>query len=73
MRDAAEAAATLVRQVEAHKALTAAGEAQHIAPPPDTVGDESTFAPPQADARQGSRKRRGSKKKPFTESVPPTT
>jgi glycine/D-amino acid oxidase-like deaminating enzyme len=78
MRDAAEAAATLVRQVEAHKALTAGSGAQQAAPPADAVGDEGTIAPPEAHAasnepRERSRKRRGSKKKPVTESAPPTT
>ena len=78
MRDAAEAAATLVRQVEAHKALTAGGEAQHATQPTHGSSGESAAAPQPTESSdetgEQSRKRRGSKKKKaVSEPAPPAT
>jgi hypothetical protein len=72
MRDAAEAAATLVRQVEAHKALTAEGET----PQETSAGEDGAAATAQtsnAPQAAGARKRgRSKKKKTLTEPAPPT-
>jgi hypothetical protein len=68
MRDAAEAAATLVRQVEAHKALTAGSGAPHeiaAAPQPTATSDET--------GDLSRKRRRSKKKKTVSESAPPAT
>jgi gamma-glutamylputrescine oxidase len=78
MRDAAEAAATLVRQVEAHKALTAGGEAQQATQPTHESSGESAAAPQPTESsdetvEQSRKRRRSKKKKAVSEPAPPAT
>jgi hypothetical protein len=78
MRDAAEAAATLVRQVEAHKALTAGGEAQRVTQSSPAVSDETAAVPPPTATSDETgeslgKRRRSKKKKAVSEPAPPAT
>ena len=82
MRNAAEAASTLARQVEAHKALMAAPIAEHpISEPVAAAVSEPASAseisaePARAEKpkrKRGSRKPRDKKKKELTEPLPPS-
>ncbi len=56
MRDAAEAAATLVRQVEAHKALTAGSEQRHATQPSHAASGEIAAAPQPAESSGRNRR-----------------
>ena len=78
MREVAEAAATLVRQVEAHKALTAETQAPRAAEAMVDGGGDAAAPPHDATApgepeESKPRKRRGAKKKSLTEPSPPAT
>ncbi|MEA2875934.1 MAG: hypothetical protein QOF14_1130 [Hyphomicrobiales bacterium] len=72
LKDAADAAATLARQLEEHKALTTVAVAQR---PVEPVGPESAPAPTEAKTgrrRKGARKpRQPKKKKEAAEPLPP--